>query len=340
MLGGSALSKVSYNRDLVGAIKMNYIETLKIDGPRLRLLNVTKKYGRNTIIHNLNLEIKGGEIFGLLGPNGAGKTTTIRMILGLAAITEGKILIHGYSIRHEFRRAIAHVGAVVENPKFYNFLSGYKNMFHFANLFPDVSADRIDESIDLVGLRSRIYDKVRTYSLGMRQRLGIARAILNHPSILILDEPTNGLDPAGIKDLREYLRILSKNENISVVVSSHLLSEMELLCDRVAFIKDGKLRCVHEIGRPCTARKEKIIIEVDKPKFATDEIRRTFPDLSISVKHHHLKIISNREDIPSITTCLVQSGIKIYQIIPQAQSLEGVFMEITSANGIAENYPE
>jgi ABC-2 type transport system ATP-binding protein len=310
----------------------------KKNEPRLKLINVSKRFGRKTIIHNLNLDIKGGEIFGLLGPNGAGKTTTIRMILGLIAITEGEILIHGDSIRHEFRKAIAHIGAVIENPKFYGFLSGYKNLIHFANLFPNVSAERIDESIDLSGLRDRIYDKVRTYSLGMRQRLGIAQAILNRPSILILDEPTNGLDPSGIKELREHLRLLSKNENTSVVVSSHLLSEMELLCDRVAFIKDGRLRGIHEVGLSCSARKEAIIIEVDKPEFAMDEIRRTFPEISVRKKHHQLEMKSDRETIPAITASLVHSGIKIYRILPQAQSLEGIFMEITNTNEVAQDH--
>lgn len=314
---------------------------MKKNKPILKLLNVSKRFGRKTIIHNLNLEIRSGEIFGLLGPNGAGKTTTIRMMVGLIAISEGEILIHGHSIKNEFRRAIAHVGAVVEIPKFYGFLSGHKNLVHFANLYPDVSSERIEESIDLVGLRSRIDDKVRTYSLGMRQRLGIAQAILNRPSILILDEPSNGLDPGGIKELRDYLRILSKNENVSVIVSSHLLNEMELLCDRVAFIKDGRLRSVREVGLQKSAPEETIIFEVDRPVIAFAELRKTFPYIGITgKKHHELKLKCDRETIAAITACLVRSDVKIYRIFPQEESLEDIFMEITNKNEITQNYPE
>ena len=214
--------------------------------PVIKLVNVSKKIDRKTIIDGLTLEIRRGEVFGLLGPNGAGKTTTIRMMVGLIAITAGDILIRGASINKDFRKAIAQVGAIVENPELYGFLTGYQNLVHFANLYPAVTLERIEEVISFIGLEKRIHDRVKTYSLGMRQRLGVAQAILNKPSILILDEPTNGLDPAGIKELRDYLRILAKNEGVSVIVSSHLLSEMELLCDRVAIIKSGRLLGVHD----------------------------------------------------------------------------------------------
>jgi len=216
------------------------------DGYAVRLQNVTKKIGNKTIIDNLSLDILPGEVFGFLGPNGAGKTTTIRMMVGLMAVTQGDILIHNKSIARNFKEAISDVGAIVENPELYGFMSGYRNLEHFANMVKGIGKDCIMETSRQVGLENRIHDKVKTYSLGMRQRLGLAQAILHKPSVLILDEPSNGLDPAGIREMREYLRGLAKNENTAVIVSSHLLAEMEMMCDRIGVIKDGKLIDVKE----------------------------------------------------------------------------------------------
>ncbi len=175
--------------------------------PVVRLKNVTKRIGKKTIIDDLTFDVPQGEIFGFLGPNGAGKTTTIRMMVGLMSITQGDIWIQGKSIHSQFKQAIRHVGAIVENPELYKYLSGYRNLIHYARMTPGVSKQRIDEVVQLVRLEERIHDKVGTYSLGMRQRLGVAQALLHRPSLLILDEPTNGLDPAGIRELRDYLRI-------------------------------------------------------------------------------------------------------------------------------------
>ena len=209
--------------------------------PIISLQNVTKRIGRTTIIDDLTFDVPQGEIFGFLGPNGAGKTTTIRMIVGLMSTTKGQILIKGKNIKTEFEQAIRHVGAIVENPEMYKYLSGYLNLVHYARMVPGVTKERIDEVVKLVKLENRIHDKVKKYSLGMRQRLGVAQALLHRPSLLILDEPTNGLDPAGIRELRDYLRQLTRTEGITVIVSSHLLSEMELMCDRVAILQQGKL---------------------------------------------------------------------------------------------------
>jgi ABC-2 type transport system ATP-binding protein len=180
--------------------------------PLLQLKNARKDIGKKTIIHDLSLEVFPGEVFGFLGPNGAGKTTTIRMIVGLMGITSGEVLINGISIQKDFEKAIQHVGAIVENPEMYKFLTGYQNLLHYARMAKGVTKERIDEVVKLVGLEKRIHDKVKTYSLGMRQRLGLAQALLHRPSLLILDEPTNGLDPAGIREIRDYLRKLAKEE--------------------------------------------------------------------------------------------------------------------------------
>ncbi len=173
---------------------------------------------------------------GLLGPNGAGKTTMIRMMVGLIPPTAGEVYIGGHSLQSHRNQALRQVGVIVENPEMYKYMSGYKNLLHFARMIPGITKQRIHEVTELVGLTDRIHDKVKTYSLGMRQRLGVAQALLHRPSVLILDEPTNGLDPAGIRDLRDYLKRLAREHGTAVIVSSHMLSEMELMCDRVAII--------------------------------------------------------------------------------------------------------
>jgi len=207
----------------------------------VQIKNVTKKIGKKVIIDDLTFDVHSGEVFGFLGPNGAGKTTTIKMILGLMSITKGEIYIEGSNVEKDFEKAIARVGGIIENPDLYKYLTGYQNLVHFWRMYPDVKRERIDEVIKIVGLDKRIHDKIKTYSLGMRQRLGVAQALINSPKLLVLDEPTNGLDPAGIHELRTHLRTLAKEENVAIMVSSHLLSEMELMCDRVGIIQNGKL---------------------------------------------------------------------------------------------------
>ena len=219
----------------------------------VQLKDVTKKIGGKTLIDKVSFDVYGGEVFGFLGPNGAGKTTTIRMMVGLTKITDGDVIIEGKSIQKDFEDAVQHVGAIVENPEMYKFLSGYKNLVHFARMYKGISKEKIDEVVKLVGLEKRIHEKVKTYSLGMRQRLGIAQSLLHDPKVLILDEPTNGLDPAGIREIRAYIRRLAKERGMAVIVSSHLLSEMELMCDRVGIIQNGKLLDVQKMNDFVTA---------------------------------------------------------------------------------------
>lgn len=207
----------------------------------VEIQNVTKKFKGKTIIDSLNFNVNKGEVFGFLGPNGAGKTTTIRMMVGLISMTSGDIKISGCSIKKDFEKAISQVGGIVENPEMYKFLTGYQNLLHYARMSKGIKQTQIQEAVRLVGLSERIHDKVKTYSLGMRQRLGLAQALLHDPKVLILDEPTNGLDPAGIREMRDHLRILAKERDMAVIVSSHLLSEMEMMCDRIGIIQGGKL---------------------------------------------------------------------------------------------------
>jgi ABC-2 type transport system ATP-binding protein len=290
---------------------------------------VTKRIRNKTIVDRLTLEIPRGEVFGLLGPNGAGKTTTIRMMVGLMSLTEGEILINGHSIRKSYEQAIRHVGAIVENPEMYKFLTGYQNLVHYARMVPGTPMKRIDEVVSLVGLNNRIDDKVKTYSLGMRQRLGVAQALLHKPSLLILDEPTNGLDPAGIRELRDYLRKLAEEEGITVVVSSHLLSEMELMCDRVAIIQAGKLVDVRSIRPEENAHAAAdIVFEVDRPDEALRLLAGAVP------VQGGVKLQADREQTAEANARLVAAGIKVYGIRTLSKSLEDTFLEITGGEEI------
>ncbi|MFF2019304.1 ABC transporter ATP-binding protein [Paenibacillus sp. NPDC058177] len=304
--------------------------TTELAEPVARLQGVTKKIGSKTLVSDLTLDIPAGQIFGFLGPNGAGKTTTIRMMVGLISISRGDILICGRSIKDHFEEAVSHVGAIVENPEMYKFLTGYQNLRQYARMVSGVTKQRIDEVIKLVGLDNRIHDKVKTYSLGMRQRLGVAQALLHRPKLLILDEPTNGLDPQGIRELRDYLRRLCQQEGTTVFVSSHLLSEMELMCDSVAIIQNGRLvdvRQLKNVGDTVVAAAE-TLFEVDQAETAMALVGRGI------VKDGGLVLEVTREEIPALNELLVKGGVKVYGIRALSRSLEDQFLEMTGGEGI------
>jgi ABC-2 type transport system ATP-binding protein len=299
--------------------------------PIVQIRNLTKRIGNKTIIDHLNFEVPRGEVFGLLGPNGAGKTTTIRMMVGLIKISEGDVLIDGQSVTDNYEKAIVKVGAIVENPEMYKYLSGYQNLIHFARMVPGVTKERIDEVIRLVSLENRIHDKVRTYSLGMRQRLGVAQALLHNPSLLILDEPTNGLDPAGIRELREYLHRLTRENGISVIVSSHLLSEMELMCDRVAIIQQGKLIDVQQIKDFVNeGTHNQVIFEIDQIELA-QQILSSLPAFTAKEVEEGLEFVLEKAQIAEINERLVQGGVNVYGIKKITQSLEEKFLKMTGS---------
>lgn len=207
----------------------------------LKCENLEKRVGKNILVENINFTINKGDVVGFIGANGAGKTTTIKLILGLIKLTKGKVLINGFDIKKDFIRAIEKVGAIVETPDLYMYLSGYDNLKITANNYKNISKDRIYEVAKIVGLENRIKDKVSTYSLGMRQRLGIAEAIINSPELLILDEPTNGLDIEGVIEVRNLIKDLSEKKDIAILISSHNLPEIENVCNRIIAIKNGKL---------------------------------------------------------------------------------------------------
>jgi ABC-2 type transport system ATP-binding protein len=326
----------------------------------VQLRNVTKRIGSKTIIDHLSFDVHPGEVFGFLGPNGAGKTTTIRMIVGLMSITEGEIMVKGHNIKQHFEQAMSHVGAIVENPEFYKFLSGYQNLQHFARMIPGITEQRLQEVISLVKLDHRIQDKVKTYSLGMRQRLGVAQAILHRPSVLILDEPTNGLDPEGIRELRDYLRKLSREEGLAVIVSSHLLSEMELMCDRVAIIQNGKLLDVRSFkDMQSEPGRMEVQFDVDLldvaaqaaagfvgaeaiqqisslPEGSNEQMAAAGTIALAKAAGGILTVNLNggREEIAELNARLVSAGVRVYGIRTHSKSLEDQFLEITRGNQI------
>lgn len=302
--------------------------------PAMQLVNLKKTIGKKPIIKGLDFEIRAGEVFGFLGPNGAGKTTTIRMMVGLIDITEGDVLIEGKSIKTDFKGAIQHVGAIVENPEMYPFLSGWKNLKQYARMVEGVTDERIKEVVSLVGLDKAIHEKAGRYSLGMRQRLGIAQALLHGPSILILDEPTNGLDPSGIREIRKYIRNLAEKENVAVIVSSHLLTEIELMCDRIGVIKNGELIAIEEVKSVVDeeALKE-VYIEVEPMETA-----KTYLDThlgnKVGISSKELSMSVKREEIPNILKNLMEIGVSIYGVRVLQATLEDKFFDLIGENTI------
>ncbi|UHA72650.1 ABC transporter ATP-binding protein [Paenibacillus sp. 481] len=303
----------------------------------VELKNVTKKIGNKLIVDNLSFNVRRGEVYGFLGPNGAGKTTTIRMIVGLMSMTAGEVKVEGHNILTERAKAMAHVGAIVENPELYKFMSGRKNLIHFARMSTSpISEQRIDEIVRLVELENAIDKKVKGYSLGMRQRLGIAQALLHNPSILILDEPTNGLDPAGIRQMRDYLRRLAKEENIAVLVSSHLLSEIELMCDRVLIIQNGKFvgeHAIHLQGEESQIAVTTMQFVVNNSEQAAAALHDTAWKAQI-VTSEQLSVELAKEDVPKVIEQLVRAGISLYEVRSVAPTLEDTFLSMTKGGRI------
>lgn len=207
----------------------------------LKCTKLKKQIKSKILVDDISFSINKGDVVGFIGPNGAGKSTIIKLILGLMKLSSGNVEINGYDIEKNFVKAIEKVGAIVENPDLYMYLSGYDNLKITANYYKNISQNRIEDVIKIIGLEKQIKDKVSTYSLGMKQRLAIGEAIINQPELLILDEPTNGLDPAGIHEIRNLVKSLPKRYDCTVLISSHMLSEIELLADDIGILNHGRL---------------------------------------------------------------------------------------------------
>lgn len=311
----------------------------------LSVKHLKKKIKRKWIIKDVSFDVYAGEIFGFLGPNGAGKTTTIRMLVDLIKPTEGVVSVCGYPVHKKPEHALRYVGSIVENPEMYNYLTGYENLEHFARMLPDIKEERIQEVAAIVGLDQRIHDKVSTYSLGMRQRLGIAQALLGNPKLLILDEPTNGLDPKGIKELRAFIKKLSE-EGLAVLVSSHLLSEIQLLCDRVAIINKGEVLTVGKVDEligdyshitiwHLTPLDEGVRWLSNHPKIKIQKDTSMLDDSLIASLGPSSIITEMPEElVPEMVKTMVRAGIKVEGVQRVNPTLEQLFLQMTEGESI------
>ncbi|MFR8033171.1 MAG: ABC transporter ATP-binding protein [Lachnospiraceae bacterium] len=313
----------------------NYDKTVAI-----KIEHVSKWFGKRKVVDDLCLETYAGEVFGFLGPNGAGKTTTIKMAVGLIRIDEGHITICGADVEKKFEKAMANVGGIVENPEMYKYMTGMQNLRQYARMRKGVTEERIREVVELVGLTNRIHEKISRYSLGMRQRLGVAQALLHHPKVLILDEPTNGLDPAGIRGLRDILRSIAHKEQICVMVSSHLMSEMQLMCDRVGIIVNGKLvqvTSVEALVQDTSVTGGRYRYHVSDSEKAGQIISGFQAASVIETDPGHLEILleaGNESILPEINRKLVLNGIELHTVAPvEGQKLEDAFIELTKGDG-------
>ncbi len=305
--------------------------------PALQIQNVTKTFGRKTAVDNVSFDLYPGEVFGFLGPNGAGKTTIIKMVMGFFRPDEGTIIINGFNRKTHYEAAMASIGGIVENPEMYNTLSARLNLKMYARLHKGVTSERIDEVLELVGLSDRADDPVKKYSLGMKQRIGLAQAMLHHPKVLILDEPTNGLDPAGIHLLRDVLKKLAHEEGVAVMVSSHLLSEMQLMCDRIGIISHGKLLQICSIEDLMQKAQSSSVyrIKTSNPSKAKEILSEVYPNRISNIGSDTLDIEIDETQINECVRTLVASGSDILGVQKQESTLEDIFLEITG--GGSEN---
>ena len=295
----------------------------------LEIKNVSKFFGKTKVVDNLNFDVKAGEILGFLGPNGAGKTTTIKMILGLLSIDEGSIKINGYDIKKDFENAMNYIGGIVENPDLYGYMTAVDNLKLHAKI-RDINYSEVYKTLELVGLGKSMNQKVSKFSLGMKQRAGLALSLLHSPKVLILDEPTNGLDPAGIKDLRDILISLAKNKNIAILVSSHILSEMELMCDRVIMINNGKIVKTQEIGEKNSDEDivKKYEIKTKNIGRAQDILKNKLSKDS-TVKDGKLYVEMKPSDVSRVVKTFVYEDIEVDGINEYENTLESIFFDVT-----------
>jgi ABC-2 type transport system ATP-binding protein len=297
----------------------------------LEVKDLVKDIRKKRIIHGISFSIHQGEIFGFLGPNGSGKTTTIRMLVGLIRPTSGSVVICGHNLQTSHNEALRCIGSIVENPELYSYMSGMENLEHFARMIPGVTRQKIDEVVERVDLSARIHDRVKDYSLGMRQRLGIAQALLGDPRLLILDEPTNGLDPQGIKEMRAFIRELAA-EGMSVFISSHLLSEIQQMCDRVAIINNGRVITVGEVHKLLDETADRTYWHAE-PLDVARAILSVSPGVTLLPADPDAAnaVVTNNaaQIVPRLIDKLVADGVSVFSVERRKPTLEDLFLHIT-----------
>jgi ABC-2 type transport system ATP-binding protein len=297
----------------------------------LELTDLKKNIKGKEIVKGVNLTLGPSEIFGFLGPNGAGKTTTIRMIVGLIKPTSGQVKICGYSVSDDFIKAMSNVGCIIEGPEMYKYLTGRDNLLQYAAMDKRVTSQRISEVIEMVGLKHRINDKVATYSLGMRHRLGIAQAILCRPKLLILDEPTNGLDPSGITEFRNLIKRLANEEGMTVFVSSHLLGEVQLMCDSVAIIKQGSIIKTAKVADILID--ENIEWQLSDPKKALMLLKERW-GVAGMYDNGVLTASIGENRLEDINGSFIKEGIALKYSFMRQHTLEDLFLDLTEGDEI------
>ncbi len=299
----------------------------------IQTYNLTKKYGSVEAVSLLNLTVEEGSIYGFLGPNGAGKTTTIRLLLGLLAPSAGEVMLFGQKLRRGNRQLMSKVGSLVETPSLYLHLTGRENLQVVTTLL-QLPQGHIAQVLDLVELAQDANRKVSEYSLGMKQRLGIALALIHQPKLLILDEPTNGLDPQGIREMREFLRSLPQRFGITVFLSSHLLSEVEQIATHIGIINHGKLLFQGTLQALQDQTRNLIAFTVNDPQKARDLLQpHLVPNPDVAQDDNTLVVrVNSDKEVPEITRRLVLEHIDIYAIVPQTLHLEDIFFQYTHNN--------
>ena len=298
----------------------------------LELINLKKTIKGKEIVKGVNLTLYPSQIFGFLGPNGAGKTTTIRMIVGLIKPTEGSVTICGYSVAHDFVKALSNIGCIIESPDMYKYLTGMENLLQFAAMDKTISQQRIKDVIEMVGLQHRVKDKVSTYSLGMRQRLGIAQAIMSRPKLLILDEPTNGLDPAGITDFRNLIRKLAYEEGMTVFVSSHLLLEIQQMCDVVSIIKQGSV--IKTVNVQDILHDDRIEWQLNNPEKAIALLLEHWAIEGVQLKKNTISADISQHPLDKINEFFIREGIALTYCSTKQNTLEDLFLDLTEGDQI------
>lgn len=294
----------------------------------IEVIGLTKSFNGKTVIDNIDITVDEGDIFGFLGPNGSGKTTTIRMLLKLIYPDSGVIRLVGSDIKEDFSHVVDKVGAIVETPKFYTYLSGRKNLELMANLIGLSSKDRVHEVLELVGLKDRAKDKFKTYSLGMKQRLGIANALLNNPRLVILDEPTNGLDPQGMKEVRDLILKLSLEKKITFLISTHLLHEVEQICNKVVVLNNGRIVAQGKVSELLNSDYEIIEVHTSQGARALDIVKDKEYVKSVEKIPRGFKVKIDKGNSSKLNSELVNNHIDVLYLIPDSQSLESYFIEL------------
>lgn len=293
----------------------------------LEVTDVKKRLGKREIIKGITFSVEEGEVFGFIGPNGAGKTTTIRMLVGLISQNSGEIKIMGHDIHKEREKALSYVGAVVENPELYKYLSGWENLMQIARI-RNIDKEYVQQIVDLVELKGRINDKVKKYSLGMKQRLGLAASLISKPKLLILDEPTNGLDPTGIMDFREIVRKAAKGTGTAVFISSHILSEIEQVCDKVAFINDGVIQSEEYLNGDKKVNKEVYILSTLDNEKARKILNNLEYVQNIIYRDGKFTLDIDSDNISDMIFKLAEEKIRIEEAYKKQKDLEDRYLEL------------